>query len=205
MSCGISPAFAGLSPIRGQIAHVLLTRAPCAHLLYCYRKLRTRLACVKHAASVRSEPGSNSHVKLAAQKIKKPDLDLSMSDPIFQANFLSLDSLNPSAFPRRSQSNGFWHISSGCQRAGLLSSRQATKQSESIAAVPRMSSSSSTTVYPSCLLGPTATLTPYLFDGSKSGKDTALQLSRVHQGPNPGRGGFVGHVTGSGRGGSRAS
>jgi hypothetical protein len=66
MSCGISPAFAGVSPIRGQIAHVLRTRAPCADFLYCYRKLRTRLACVKHAASVRSEPGSNSHVKLAA-------------------------------------------------------------------------------------------------------------------------------------------
>ena len=30
MLCGISPAFAGLSPIRGQIAHVLRTRAPCA-------------------------------------------------------------------------------------------------------------------------------------------------------------------------------
>jgi hypothetical protein len=66
MSCGISSPFDELSPIRGQIAHVLRTRAPCAHPLYCYRELRTRLACVKHAASVRSEPGSNSHVKLAA-------------------------------------------------------------------------------------------------------------------------------------------
>ncbi len=74
MSCGISPAFAGVSPIRGQIAHVLRTRAPCADFLYCYRKLRTRLACVKHAASVRSEPGSNSHVKLAAWKNKKARL-----------------------------------------------------------------------------------------------------------------------------------
>jgi hypothetical protein len=61
MLCGISPAFAGLFPIGGQIAHVLRTRAPCADL-YCYR-LRTRLACVKHAASVRSEPGSNSRLK----------------------------------------------------------------------------------------------------------------------------------------------
>ncbi len=72
MSCGISPAFAGLSPIRGQVTHVLRTRAPCAHPLYCYRKLRTRLACVKHAASVRSEPGSNSHLKLVVLKIKNP-------------------------------------------------------------------------------------------------------------------------------------
>ena len=80
ISCGISPAFAGVSPIRGQIAHVLRTRAPCADFLYCYRELRTRLACVKHAASVRSEPGSNSHVKLAAWKTKKPDSHFWMSD-----------------------------------------------------------------------------------------------------------------------------
>jgi hypothetical protein len=43
---------------------VLRTRSPRAHSLYCYRKLRVRLACVKHAASVRSEPGSNSRLKL---------------------------------------------------------------------------------------------------------------------------------------------
>ena len=30
MLCGISPAFAGVFPIGGQIAHVLRTRAPCA-------------------------------------------------------------------------------------------------------------------------------------------------------------------------------
>ena len=30
MLCGISPAFAGLFPIEGQITHVLRTRAPCA-------------------------------------------------------------------------------------------------------------------------------------------------------------------------------
>ena len=42
---------------------MLRTRSPRAGILYCYRKLRVRLACVKHAASVRSEPGSNSHLK----------------------------------------------------------------------------------------------------------------------------------------------
>jgi hypothetical protein len=41
---------------------VLRTRSPRAHTLYCYRMLRVRLACVKHAASVRSEPGSNSRL-----------------------------------------------------------------------------------------------------------------------------------------------
>src|SRR5260370_24534389 len=64
MLCGISPAFAGLFPTRGQITHVLRTRAPCA-IPYCYGT-RTRLACVKHAASVRSEPGSNSRLKPVA-------------------------------------------------------------------------------------------------------------------------------------------
>jgi hypothetical protein len=72
MSCGISPPFGGLSPSAGQVAHVLRTRAPCAHSLYCYRKLRTRLACVKHAASVRSEPGSNSRLNWLFRRQKIP-------------------------------------------------------------------------------------------------------------------------------------
>ena len=57
---GISTAFAELSRIRRQIIHVLLTLAP----LYYFpeRKILVRLACVRHAASVRSEPGSNSPV-----------------------------------------------------------------------------------------------------------------------------------------------
>ncbi len=62
MLCGISPPFEGLSPTSGQVTHVLLTRLPL------YRRtevrFRVRLACVKHAASVRSEPGSNSTVKI---------------------------------------------------------------------------------------------------------------------------------------------
>ena len=46
-----------LSPTTRQVAHVLLTRSP----LRIYRnKFSVRLACVKHAASVRPEPGSNS-------------------------------------------------------------------------------------------------------------------------------------------------
>ena len=64
MLCGISFGFPELFPIEGQITHVLRTRAPCA-IPYCYGT-RTRLACVKHAASVRSEPGSNSRLKLVA-------------------------------------------------------------------------------------------------------------------------------------------
>src|SRR4249919_2765838 len=54
---GISTGFPELSRSEGQIAHVLLTRSP---LVYPRRGLTARLACVKHAASVRPEPGSNS-------------------------------------------------------------------------------------------------------------------------------------------------
>ncbi len=105
MSCGISPAFAGLFPTEGQVTHVLRTRAPCAHPLYCYRKLRTRLACVKHAASVRSEPGSNSRLKLVLRNTKPrfasgPELP----SELLIARFTQL-------------SNGFWHILPACQRA----------------------------------------------------------------------------------------
>ena len=50
----------------GQVAHALLTRPPLSHNRFipegnpwsCF----VRLACVKHAASVHPEPGSNSHV-----------------------------------------------------------------------------------------------------------------------------------------------
>ena len=57
---GISFGFPELSLCEGQIAHVLLTRSP---LVYPRRGLTARLACVKHAASVRPEPGSNSPLK----------------------------------------------------------------------------------------------------------------------------------------------
>src|SRR5215204_7682778 len=62
---GISFGFPELSRCDGQIAHVLLTRSP---LVYPRRGLTARLACVKHAASVRPEPGSNSPLK----NINKP-------------------------------------------------------------------------------------------------------------------------------------
>src|SRR5438067_2760279 len=54
---GIRPSFPGLSRSAGQITHVLLTRSPLESLR---RALSVRLACVKHAASVRPEPESNS-------------------------------------------------------------------------------------------------------------------------------------------------
>ncbi len=51
-----------LSPAWGQITHVLLGRLP-----LCRRRCvgAVRLACVRHAASVHPEPGSNSHKLIA--------------------------------------------------------------------------------------------------------------------------------------------
>ena len=61
--CGISSRFQLLSPSERQVAHALLTRPP-LNLSKSIRKLHStssvRLACVRHAASVRPEPGSNS-------------------------------------------------------------------------------------------------------------------------------------------------
>jgi hypothetical protein len=51
--CGISRAFAPLSRSLRQVSYVFLTRAPLC-------RSTVRLACVRHAASVHPEPGSNS-------------------------------------------------------------------------------------------------------------------------------------------------
>ena len=63
MLCGISVLFKTLSPSERQVAHVLLTRPPLS-LLSISRRIfpvnSVRLACVRRAASVRPEPGSNS-------------------------------------------------------------------------------------------------------------------------------------------------
>lgn len=58
---GISPGFPRLSPSGGQVTHVLLTRSPLElKPLLAQRPTPARLACLRHAASVRPEPGSNS-------------------------------------------------------------------------------------------------------------------------------------------------
>ena len=67
--CGIISRFQLLSPSIGQVTHALLTRPPLSdpnefHQEQAQSGLRedhsVRLACVKHAASVYPEPGSNS-------------------------------------------------------------------------------------------------------------------------------------------------
>ena len=63
ISCGISGRFQPLSPSERQVAHALLTRSPLSpsfRLRRDFHKNSVRLACVRHAASVRPEPGSNS-------------------------------------------------------------------------------------------------------------------------------------------------
>ena len=75
---GIRPSFPGLSQSAGQITHVLLTRSPLESPNRS-QALSVRLACVKHAASVRPEPGSNSPNKNpgtnpAEFKSEKPDI-----------------------------------------------------------------------------------------------------------------------------------
>ena len=62
-SCGISTGFPMLSPSERQVAHALLTRPPLNSNSLGRSldpKSPVRLACVRHAASVRPEPGSNS-------------------------------------------------------------------------------------------------------------------------------------------------
>ena len=64
--CGISSHFWLLSPSTRQVTHALLTRPP-LEMNQIRRSLieafPVRLACVKHAASVHPEPGSNSLIK----------------------------------------------------------------------------------------------------------------------------------------------
>src|SRR5262245_47022769 len=71
---GLSPAFAGLSPSGRQITHTLLTRSP----LYSEdcSSFRVRLACVKHAASVHSEPASDSPIKFGDYSLTSSRSDL---------------------------------------------------------------------------------------------------------------------------------
>ena len=72
VSCGIITCFHVLFPTGGQITHVLLTRPP----LPATRGWPfVRLACLRRAASVRSEPGSNSPSWSPAPKRRQLSFD----------------------------------------------------------------------------------------------------------------------------------
>ena len=63
MLCGISVCFRTLFHSQGQVAHALLTRPPLSWKIVTRRiwsDNSVRLECVRHAASVHPEPGSNS-------------------------------------------------------------------------------------------------------------------------------------------------
>ena len=63
--CSISRNFSRLSSCKGQVAYVLLTRAPVAgRREQALASAAPRLACVKPVASVHPEPGSNSSLLL---------------------------------------------------------------------------------------------------------------------------------------------
>ena len=55
----ISASFPAFCPCAGQVAHVLRTRTPLA-ITVLLRHAAVRLACIRPAASVHPEPGSNS-------------------------------------------------------------------------------------------------------------------------------------------------
>ena len=68
-----------LSRRRGQVTHVLLTRSPLIQNQQA-DPFTVRLACVKHAASVRPEPGSNSPNKTNKNK-PQPTTNYSQPEP----------------------------------------------------------------------------------------------------------------------------
>ncbi len=94
MLCGISVRFQTLSPSERQVTHALLTRPPLSHILLHPKDPQSsfvRLACVKHAASVRPEPGSNS-LKIISKHpmVFKPFLELNRSLVNADFTFLNL-------------------------------------------------------------------------------------------------------------------
>src|SRR5438270_5486364 len=98
MTCGISTDFSVLSPARGQVAHVLLTRLPLGTRLPCGRRALARLACVRHAASVNPEPGSNSPSKNRDPRPSSPEsVRLSESFPLFSCQGAGLPTLHRAA------------------------------------------------------------------------------------------------------------
>ena len=114
---------------------MLRTRSPRAHFLYCYRKLRVRLACVKHAASVRSEPGSNSHLKLVVSRTVFLRREIRFTRTNFYIARFHSKSHHKSRESKLSR-NPFWANQTGsgmfhpnCQRAGnFLACRKEYRQ-----------------------------------------------------------------------------
>ena len=86
MLCGISLGFPRLSPTQGQ---VVTCYSPGRHYTHGLLHFPVRLACVRHAASVDSEPGSNSHLKPVRLPTGSWQTDSASSSPLpaFARNF----------------------------------------------------------------------------------------------------------------------
>ena len=97
--CGIISRFQLLSPCMGQVIHALLTRPPLritASTRRLQKQFSVRLACVKHAASVHPEPGSNSQ-KMCLFQVQHKLTSLHIPFYCFKGSFDR--SLNVSVFP----------------------------------------------------------------------------------------------------------
>ena len=65
---GFSYRFQQLSRAHGQVTYVLLTRSPLSLFGSKLPKDFVRLACIRHAASVHPEPGSNSPFDFSSKR-----------------------------------------------------------------------------------------------------------------------------------------
>ena len=101
--CGISPGFPGLSPTERQVAHVLRTRSP----LTCSRRSRpVRLACVKRAASVRPEPGSNSPLENSISSMERTTVVVHSEFVLTMSRFSALEDTMPRFRPVSRRATG---------------------------------------------------------------------------------------------------
>ncbi len=113
---GISSPFELLSPTSGQVTNALLTRSPLGHLRTNTKGL-VRLACIRHAASVHPEPGSNSPQKTGHVR----------RHVVFLLTAMLIKSTRLKTFYHFSivkvlvERARFYHLASGCQ--GLLASK----------------------------------------------------------------------------------
>ena len=86
---GIRRRFHRLSPCIGQVAHVLRTLPPVAAGVLLPRAA-PRLACVKPAASVHPEPGSNSSLYISISLSLNPTFSISYKKSTLSIIFVSV-------------------------------------------------------------------------------------------------------------------
>ena len=121
---GISPPFDGLSPAEGKIIHALLTRAPLYSLAEA--NFLVRLACVRHAASVDSEPGSNSRLKPV---VSPSPTEVGSGSTVFalesseHSYLVRMIKPKPDSFSRLACSTNLSKILSSIRLSGLVGSR----------------------------------------------------------------------------------